>query len=383
MLATLSLGCALSGLALAPLRPSDPGDLGKEITTYLLAGPHSDLYVLKRAPERFAAWRGAADKGSAEGRWLVARCYALGAGVTRDDKEAVRWCQRAADQGFALAQETLGPFHLTGVAGPPDEAAALKFFRQAADKGLATAMDRVGAMLAAGRGAPRDAKEAQAWYKKGFEAHHRAAGLGGDPVAMYSLAMSYSFGRGVTASDTEAFKWLLQSAEKGVASAQNDVAVRYNTAKGTEKKPAEAVKWYRKASEQGHGLAALNLARTLTRGPEEIRNKEEGERFLAVALERFRKGAERDDTQALYYLAQLHAAGEGVKKDEAEALRLYHRSAERDFNRAQYALGDFYEKGRAGLKPDPDEALKWYRKAAAQGNAQAKARLAVLDSPKP
>ena len=45
---------------------------------------------------------------------------------------------------------------------------------------------------------------------------------------------------------------------------------------------------------------------------------------------------------------------------------------------AMYALGTCYEAG-VGVPPDVDEAVKWYRKAAAQGNDLAKKRLEELN----
>ena len=52
---------------------------------------------------------------------------------------------------------------------------------------------------------------------------------------------------------------LRAKAEKGDASAQNNLGVAYQNGQGLVKDDAEAVKWYRKAAEQGLALAQYNL----------------------------------------------------------------------------------------------------------------------------
>ena len=88
---------------------------------------------------------------------------------------------------------------------------------------------------------------------------------------------------------------------------------------GIEKNLQEAVKWYQKAAEQGH-VNAINRLK---------------ENF------------------ALLYNAQSGDAA------------------------AQYELGNCYSVGDGGVKQDDTEAVKWYRKAAEQGHADAQHDLAI------
>ena len=53
------------------------------------------------------------------------------------------------------------------------------------------------------------------------------------------------------------------------------------------------------------------------------------------------------------------------------------KAAEQDNAAAQYALGWMYEYGEA-LDADMEQALSWYRQAAAQGNTDAQERLNAL-----
>ena len=64
-------------------------------------------------------------------------------------------------------------------------------------------------------------------------------------------------------------------------------------------------------------------------------------------------------------------------KDYPEALRWYRKAAEQGDARAQYNLGNMYRNGR-GVKQDNHEAMRWYRKAAEQGEALAQSNLGVM-----
>ena len=66
----------------------------------------------------------------------------------------------------------------------------------------------------------------------------------------------------------------------------------------------------------------------------------------------------------------------GVTQDYAEAVRWYRKAAEQGFANAQYLLGVCYTKGE-GVTQDYAEAVRWYRKAAEQGVADAQYLLGV------
>ena len=66
--------------------------------------------------------------------------------------------------------------------------------------------------------------------------------------------------------------------------------------------------------------------------------------------------------------------GLGVKEDYAEAVKWYRKAAEQGQAEAQFTLGLFYYCGN-GVKQDYTEAVKWYRKAAEQGDADAQCNL--------
>ncbi len=69
--------------------------------------------------------------------------------------------------------------------------------------------------------------------------------------------------------------------------------------------------------------------------------------------------------------------GRGVRKSYQEAAKWYREAAEEGNAYAQYSLGFLYENGQ-GLLRDYTQALKWYRQAAEQGDASAQYSLGFM-----
>ena len=70
----------------------------------------------------------------------------------------------------------------------------------------------------------------------------------------------------------------------------------------------------------------------------------------------------------------MYANGQGVPQDYAEAVKWYRKAADQGDAHAQSNLGACTKKGQ-GVPQDYAEAVKWYRKAADQGNATAQYNL--------
>lgn len=56
-----------------------------------------------------------ADQGSAAAQHCRGVCYLMGYGVDENEKESVKWFQKAAEQGLAPAQHGLGFCYMTGI----------------------------------------------------------------------------------------------------------------------------------------------------------------------------------------------------------------------------------------------------------------------------
>ena len=73
----------------------------------------------------------------------------------------------------------------------------------------------------------------------------------------------------------------------------------------------------------------------------------------------------------------MYYTDEGVPENDAEAVRWFRKAAEQGDAWAQNNLGYAYRLGW-GVPEDDAEAVRWYRKAAAQGHADAQNNLGVM-----
>lgn len=123
------------------------------------------------------------------------------------------WLERSAAAGIATSCVTLGLRHRDGAEGfARDDREAVRWFQRAVDLGLVEAMDHLGWMIAQGRGAPRDEPQAVALYRNAAER--------GCAQAMWNLARHLQDGRGVGADPVQAHVWLTRAAARGHAAAR-------------------------------------------------------------------------------------------------------------------------------------------------------------------
>ena len=123
---------------------------------------------------------------------------------------------------------------------------------------------------------------------------------------------------------------------------------------------------------------------------EEARVKAEAE-AKRIAEEEVRKKAEeeaeaeakrKEEIKKIVDLAEDYYRGRnGKSKDYKKAVANYLIAAEAGDAFSLYSLGWCYEKGQ-GVEQSTQEAEKWYRKAAAQGESKAKERLKILEEEK-
>jgi len=109
------------------------------------------------------ALKAKAEQGDANAQFNLGLAYHDGAGVPRDDAEAVKWYRQAAAQGLAAAQSNLGVHYHNGAGVPRDDAEAVKWYRQAAAQGLANAQYNLGDAYHNGTGVPCDYLRAYMW----------------------------------------------------------------------------------------------------------------------------------------------------------------------------------------------------------------------------
>ena len=203
----------------------------------------------------FQAVQAAAAKGEAKAQYELARCYARGIGVEKDDAKAAQYLRQSADQGNAEAQIVLGAFYGEGRGVPQDLTNAVACYRKAADQGNATAQYAMGNFYADGRGVTNDMDMAIQWWQKAAEGNLAEAQATLGEVRLIPVAV---YGNKYV-DHAEALRWLHRAATQGSAPAMNNLGAAYENGLGVKLDFKEAARWYRAAAEQGNALAQANL----------------------------------------------------------------------------------------------------------------------------
>lgn len=216
-------------------------------------------------------------------------------------------------------------------------------------------------------------------YEKAFELIKKAA-QAENPDAQYRLSSMYWHGRGVDADYEQAFLWCRRAAFNDHVKAAYALSEMYR--KGIiEEDQQQAYYWFRRAAELDRENGHLAMALMYYRGTLVEKNIEK-------ALTWFYQAADEGNVTALTMLGIMYEMGGHVEKDIERAWSLFAEAADRDIEgltyrdaarqsraEARYHLAKIIEAGREGVAADPEAALQWYRKAAEDGNAAAKARL--------
>ena len=209
-----------------------------------------------------------------------------------------------------------------------DYGQALELYKKSAEGEFHWAQVNLGHFYRDGRAVEKNLEIAVDWYQKAANQgnDHAIQAIKELSVEICQIADKYR-DKSDYARALELYK---RSAEGGYHWAQSNLGYFYRDGLGVDKNLEEAVKWYRKADSQNNPDAKVNV------------NKYEKLRQICEEADGYRD------------------AGDYVK-----ALELYKQSA--DYHWSQANLGDFYREGH-GVDKNFEEAIKWYKKAADQGN---------------
>ena len=305
--------------------------------------------------------RHAAEHGNAKAQYDIGISYQFGFnGFSQDVKYALDWLLRSAAQGYAEAQYALGQAY-----GEPGED---------------------GESLLPVTPSP---EEQVRWFRMAANQAH--------VEAMFDLKEIYESGEYLPGDSEEAFKALLQFAEKGDCVAQYLVARSYKFA---DEWPL-AAKWYEMAAEQGHPWAAWRFAHCCEWGLGIPQNIDDAAYWYlsAIKQEKCNEACGGRDGDALLY-AVAYALRLANKLDEeknhSKSFELYRVAADNSFSdidkgdllkfedevvsidlpHAQLTTAEYLRLGLAG-PVDNEEAVRWYRKAANKGNEAAMCALGI------
>jgi TPR repeat protein len=223
------------------------------------------------------ALRRLGDGGNAYIMYRLGKMYATGAGIARDDAEAVRWYRKGTAAGNLNAMTALAIALLEGRGTGKDPQEAVRLLKDAAAKDNLEAMHRLGVLLAQGQGVEKDALEAVRLFTK--------AGEAGYTPAMVDLGLMYNNGLGVQTDYVKAAMWYKRAADLGNSFAMVNLGFLHQQGKGVEQDDVAAVNLYRKAANDGNPAGVHNLAAMYDSGKGlERRNPDQAAELMLRAL---------------------------------------------------------------------------------------------------
>lgn len=308
-------------------------------------------------PEEAIRWYlKAAEQGNVTAQVNLAASYFEGWGVERDLREAFKWYLKAAEQGNDIAEDRVGSMYASGAIGDPDYEEAKKWLEKAAAKGFAHSQYLLGRMYIRGDGVERDVKKGMVLVREAVEK--------GEIEASRYLLDSVSF----SADAKLKSELFLLMAKAGFSEAQYAVGYMYYKGEGVEKNFDEAMKWFYAASYAGHEQSvkiineflaseedgdtkALN---DLVKNPFNALSEEE----LRLKFEKFKKDALSGNVKAQTALGTAYALGKGTERNLEEAAKWYKKAAENGDEAASELLSRLEEQQRKDTESNAGEPLK-------------------------
>ena len=385
-----------------------------------------------------ARWlRKAADLPFSSAQAVLGTAYADGKGVPQSDAEALKWFRLGAARGAPQGQTSLGNFHESrgGLVADVDEAVRLYVLSAATD--FDSAVDELrrlsfslsGALVCracfalppagtelqrctgfkvayycgaacrradwgprhkdeckahkARQAAQRAVMEAQQaaqfrWFNHSLADICKAADKG-DSAAQAALGEFYCrCTKGLVQSRPLLAEWRAKAAlggdphaPDGNAGAQQGLGCHYLLGLGVVQNKAEALRLFKLSAKQGLREARPMLGTCLA----ECDVCEPAHVQAALWM---RRAADLGDAVAQIALARWYTQGiKSLPIDYKEAMRFARLAAAQGHLNAACLIGVLFDKGH-GVAENRDEACKWYRQAAEQGEAASKNNLLVL-----
>ena len=298
----------------------------------------------------------AAKMGNAEGMFFAGSGYLYGEGVEKNLDEAFRWFKEADESGHEGAKNYIGLVY----SQKGDAETAFKYFLEAAKAGDLIAMVNAADSYRCGDGVKENPRKAVEWFKKAVEQN--------DPMAMLRLGDMYYYGEGTRKNRRKALDLYTRGATLGSGGCMNMLGLMYSSGEIFRKNDEKAFQWFLKSAMTSHSEGMYNAAFCYLIGLGVEQNISEGLDFMM-------QSAILGCADAMYYLS-------GICSERGADEKAFHwmlRAAEGGHVTAMNELGVMYYDG-TGVEKNIDEALRWFEKAAAEGNANACTNLALYYS---
>lgn len=244
-----------------------------------------------------------AARGSIEQEIELAGAYFEGRGVSRDEKQAAYWYEKAANSGDPSAQQQIGFFYEAGIGVQRDPARAASWFQRAVSGGSVSAKVNLGVAYMWGSGVRKDPELGTRLFR---EAAEKGSGAG----ACY-LADAYYFGVGIAKDPKLAMHWLEVSAKRHDPQAELALATILLAEHGGDHE-ARAMKLLRDSAKNGYIAAKHELALRIVRKPEFTSAPKE-------ALDLLQEASSEGFWKSTVVLGALYRDGRGVREDKETA----------------------------------------------------------------
>ena len=197
------------------------------------------------------------------------------------------------------------------------------------------------------------------------------AAQAGNRDAQFNVGLFLEDGIGVEANKSESVKWFVAAANGGDADAENRVGLAYAHGVGVAEDQREAVSWFRKAARRGSLAGMFNLGGSYAEGIGVRKNKQ-------IAFKWFMKAAQLGYANAQHFVGYAYFYGEhGFAENHKEAVKWYRKSAAQSNPAASLNLGLCYLDG-TGVRRNTREAKRWLKRASRLGNRRARRMLKEL-----
>ena len=167
----------------------DKGEVKEQSNPWTVFQFGYSAYKSGHKEQAVEAYRFAAEKGQIGATWKLARMYAEGDGVVRDDYEAFKFFSEIAEQDvepgspeesyMSDALVALGSYWMTGIPGSPVQpnpsAAQQYYMRAAANYRNPNAQYEMGKMFLSGDGVKKNIRQAGRWLQLAAEKGHAGA----------------------------------------------------------------------------------------------------------------------------------------------------------------------------------------------------------------
>lgn len=335
-----------------------------------------------------------AKRGDLQSQFLLGYMYSEGILVPLDERKGIDYLREAAGQNEPAAQYRLSSLYYKGIAGRQDFDKAFEWEEKAAQNGYVPAMEGLAWLYRTGLGCKRDLKEAERWYERAIENGYSSAyrplaevcelllqfddAVGwwekaaerNDSYACYRLAKLYKEGYGEHPPDyLKAAEWFRRASEPefNQIEAQFELGQMYYLGYGFVKRDfKEALRWFQKAAEAGQVDSQYNTAYLYQYGLGVESN-------LETAIRWYERAARHGHALSQVDVANLYASQRTAWGYERAKFWYEHACSQNCFE-AYRKLGDLYYWG-LGCEVDRAKAVRYYRKAAEQGDILSKIKL--------